>query len=128
MAKKLVIRADDLGYSEGVNCGIAKSVHEGLIRSVGLMTNGDAVKHGVDLLRDCDIAWEQHANISNGVPAAGAKNVPSLVGENGEFKSSREYRAAFAAGEDFVVEEDAEREIRAQLARLRELLGKGPDY
>lgn len=128
MTKKLVMRADDLGYSEGVNYGIAKSVREGLIRSVGLMTNMDTIEHGVELLRGCDIAWGQHTNISNGVPAAGPQNVPSLVGENGEFKSSREYRAAFASGEDFVDEEDAEREVRAQLARFRELVGKDPDY
>ncbi|MBR3265159.1 MAG: ChbG/HpnK family deacetylase, partial [Erysipelotrichaceae bacterium] len=31
--KKILIRADDLGYSEGVNYGILKSVKDGLVRS-----------------------------------------------------------------------------------------------
>lgn len=34
---RLLIRADDLGYSEGVNCGIAKSVRDGIIRTVGVI-------------------------------------------------------------------------------------------
>ena len=33
--KYLLIRADDLGYSEGVNYGIAAAVAAGLVRSVG---------------------------------------------------------------------------------------------
>ena len=41
--KKILIRADDLGYSEGVNYGIAKSVKDGIIGSVGVMTNMPSV-------------------------------------------------------------------------------------
>jgi predicted glycoside hydrolase/deacetylase ChbG (UPF0249 family) len=48
--KKVIIRADDLGYSEGINYGIAKSVKEGLVGSVGVMTNMPAVGHGLKLL------------------------------------------------------------------------------
>ena len=32
--RKILVRADDLGYSEGVNYGIAKSVKDGIIKSV----------------------------------------------------------------------------------------------
>ena len=37
--KQLLIRADDLGYSDGVNYGIAKAVNKGVVKSVGVMTN-----------------------------------------------------------------------------------------
>ena len=37
--KKLLVRADDLGYSESVNYGIARAVKSGIVRSVGVMTN-----------------------------------------------------------------------------------------
>ena len=47
---KLLLRADDLGYSEAVNYGIEKTVREGLIRSVGLMPNMPAAAHGLTLL------------------------------------------------------------------------------
>ena len=39
--KRIIFRADDLGYSEGVNLGIAKTVKKGLVRTVGLIVNLD---------------------------------------------------------------------------------------
>ena len=48
--KRLLIRADDLGYSQGVNCGIAATVAAGLVRSVGVMTNMPDAVHGLGLL------------------------------------------------------------------------------
>jgi predicted glycoside hydrolase/deacetylase ChbG (UPF0249 family) len=47
---KLIIRADDIGYSEAVNYGIEKSVKDGLIRSAGLMPNMPYAAHGLKLL------------------------------------------------------------------------------
>ena len=64
--KKLLIRADDLGFSEGTNYGIAKSVKDGIIRSVGLMPNMPAAQHGFELIRDCDVCLGQHTNICVG--------------------------------------------------------------
>ena len=43
---KLIMRADDLGFSEGVNCGIYKAIKDGVITSVGMMTNMEATQHG----------------------------------------------------------------------------------
>lgn len=124
--KQLVIRADDLGYCEAVNYGIEKTVREGLIRSVGLMPNMDAAEHGVKLVQDCDIALGQHTNICAGHPLSDPACIPSLVdAETGDFKASRIYRTAT---EDIVVAEEAEVEIRAQLVRFRELVGRDPDY
>ena len=40
---KLIMRADDLGFSEAVNLGIYKAVKEGVITSVGMMTNMEHV-------------------------------------------------------------------------------------
>ena len=53
---KLVIRADDIGYSEAVNYGIEKSVKDGLIRSAGLMPNMPFAEHGLKLLEGTGIA------------------------------------------------------------------------
>ena len=36
---RLIVRADDLGYSEAVNYGIEKSIKDGIVHSVGLMPN-----------------------------------------------------------------------------------------
>ena len=50
--KKIIVRADDLGFTEGVNYGIEKACRDGIIRSVGIMTNMPATKHGYDLVKD----------------------------------------------------------------------------
>ncbi len=123
--KRLILRADDLGFSEGINYGIEKSVREGLIRSVGLMPNMPAAAHGVQLLRDLPVCLGQHTNICVGRPLTDPGLIPSITQENGEFKSSREYRSA---KEDFVVLEEVVLEIEAQYERFRELTGREPAY
>ena len=117
---KILVRADDLGYSEGVNYGIAKSVKEGIIRSVGIMPNMEAAAHGVKLLEGVDVCLGQHTNICIGKPVTAPKQIPSLVQANGEFKSSKEYRSA---KEDFVVLDEVVMEIEAQYHRFVELTG-----
>jgi len=125
MHKKVLFRADDLGYSEAVNYGIEKSVKDGLISSVGVMVNMPSTQHGVDLLKEEPIAFSQHTNICAGKPLADPEKIPSLVKEGGYFKSSKEYRAA---KKDFVVFEEALIEIEAQYKKFIELFSKKPDY
>ena len=76
---KLIMRADDLGFSEGVNYGIYKSVVDGVITSVGMMPNMASAKHGYELVKDLDIALGQHSNICVGKPLSAPKLIPSLV-------------------------------------------------
>lgn len=125
---KLVMRADDLGYSEAVNYGIEKSVKEGFIGSVGLMPNMPAAKHGLSLLKGTGVCLGQHTNVCLGKPCANPDSITSLLDENGNLKSSKTYREAYAKGEDFVVFEEAFLEIEAQYMKFRELTGKDPDY
>lgn len=126
--KKILIRADDLGYSEGVNCGLAKAVRDGVIKSVGVMPNMPSVRHGLDLLRDVKVCYGQHTNICVGRPLCRPEEIPSLVGENGEFRSSSEYRQAFKEGRDFVNVDEACLEIEAQYRRFKELVQDEPHY
>lgn len=128
MSKRIIVRADDLGYSEGVNYGIAKAVQDGIIRSVGIMPNMPAVKHGLELLKGLPVCYGQHTNICIGKPLTDPALIPSLCQPNGEFKSSREYREAYAHGEEFVVLEEVVLEIEAQYQRFKELLGEKPHY
>ena len=126
--KKLVIRADDLGYCEGVNYGILKSIRDGLVRTVGLMPNMEYARHGYELIRGFDVCLGQHSNVSVGRPCADPSRIPSLLKENGEFRSSSEYRSAFQKGEEFVVTEEAVIELEAQYERFQEITGKKPEY
>lgn len=123
--KKVLLRADDLGYSEAVNYGMAKAVKEGLIQSVGVMVNMPATMHGVNLLKNEQIAFGQHTNICAGKPLTPAHLIPSLVDDQGNFKSSKVFRSAKA---DFVVYDEVMLEIEAQYHRFLELFGRKPDY
>lgn len=122
---RLLIRSDDLGYSEAVNYGLEKALRFGMTRSVGLMPNMPAASHGLSLIEGLDICLGQHTNICVGKPCADPGRIPSMIGQNGEFKPSREYRAAT---EDFVVLEEAMIEVEAQYARFKELTGREPGY
>ena len=120
---KMLVRADDLGYCEAFNYGLARAVKSGIVRCVGVMPNMEWAEHGVRLLDGTDVIFTVHANICQGKPITDPKLIPSLVDEKGEFKDKEIYRAA---KEDFVVLEEAVREVEAQYLRLVELTGKKP--
>ena len=121
--KKLMIRADDLGYCEAVNYGINRAVRDGIVRCVGVMPNMEWAEHGVRLLDGTDVIFTVHANICQGKPITDPKLIPSLVDENGFFKDKSLYREA---KEDFVVLDEVILEVEAQYLRLAELTGKKP--
>jgi predicted glycoside hydrolase/deacetylase ChbG (UPF0249 family) len=122
---KILVRADDLGYSQGVNYGIAKTVIDGVVKSVGVMTNMPDVAHGLDLLKGHKVCFGQHTNVCAGSPLSDPKRIPSLVKEDGTFKTSKTYREA---KESFVIFEEALIEIEAQYHRFVELIGEEPGY
>ncbi|MBO5035060.1 MAG: ChbG/HpnK family deacetylase, partial [Oscillospiraceae bacterium] len=70
----------------------------------------------------------QHTNLCLGKPCADPKLIPSLLDGNGNLKSSRTYREAWAKGEEFTVLEEMVLEIEAQYARFKELVGHEPGY
>lgn len=123
--KKLLLRADDLGFSEGVNHGIARTVERGLIKNCGVMVNMEATEHAVRLFERIPCCLGLHGNVSVGRPVLPPEEVPSLVDEAGFFHSSRRYRSAAA---EFASVEDLERELTAQYRRFWELFGRKPAY
>lgn len=123
--KQLLIRADDLGFSEAVNYGIAKTVQEGIIRNCGVMVNMEATEHAVRLFQDIPCCLGLHCNVSVGRPLSPPSEVPTLVDDNGVFHSSRRYRGA---AEEFASVEDFCKELSAQYQRFLTLFGRKPAY
>lgn len=123
--KKLLIRADDLGYSEAINYGLAKAVTGGLVRSAGVMTNMPAAAHGVSLLAQKSICLGQHLNICAGRPLTDPAKIPSITGPLGQFKTSKEYRSATT---DLVDTQEAILEVEAQYQEFVRLTGFEPRY
>lgn len=122
---KIIFRADDLGFSEGVNCGIYRSIVSGAITCTGLMPNMPQAAAGYEMVKDTGVEVGQHTNICVGRPLTDPARIPSLVQPNGEFCTSREIRAR---REDTIVLEEVELEIQAQLDRFREITGRDPAY
>lgn len=127
--KKILIRADDLGYSRSVNYGIFDAVHFGIVNNVGIMTNMPTTPYALDLLKDEKIDLGMHTNISNGRPVLNPTQVPSLVEADGTFKKSHVYRKNTKLNKpDFVNLDEVVAEIEAQYQRFLKLVGKKPDY
>ena len=126
--KKIILRADDLGFSKGINFGIEKSVKEGLIRSIGIMVNMENTEHGYNLIKDTNCCLGLHTNISAGKPLSNPELIPSLVDKNGNFRSSKEYRKAFQEGYDFVDYRQACIEVEAQYLKFVSLTNQKPHY
>ncbi len=122
--KKIIARADDLGYCEAINLGIYKSIHEGFIKSVGLMSNMKDAEHGYSLIKNENICLGLHVNISAGKPISDPKKITSLINKNGEFHKSAEYKASLTD----IKYEEALIEIEAQYFRFLDITGKKPAY
>ena len=76
MSKRILVRADDLGWTEAINYGIVKSVKDGIICSVGIMTNMPCTQHGVELFVGVPVCFGQHTNICTGYPLTDSALVP----------------------------------------------------
>ena len=66
------------------------------------------------MVRDTGVEVGQHTNICVGRPLSDPARIPSLVGSDGNFCTSREIRAR---KQDTIVLEEVELEIQAQLDR-----------
>ncbi|MDO4467088.1 MAG: ChbG/HpnK family deacetylase [Bacillota bacterium] len=126
--KKIIVRADDLGFSEGVNYGIEKACRDGIIRSVGIMPNMPATEHGWNLVKDLPLCFGQHTNICVGKPLTDPKLIPSICDENGNLKSSKVYRQAMKNGIDIVNLDEVVIEIEAQYQAFKKITGREPSY
>ena len=66
---KLIVNADDFGYSKGVNRGIQAAFQNGIVRSCTIMANMPGFIHGVALLKaNPAISCGVHLNLTRGLP------------------------------------------------------------
>lgn len=117
--KGLLVNADDLGWTEGVNRGIAEAHRSGIVRSTSLLANGAAFAGGVELAHAAPgLGVGVHLNLSDGRPVAPAPSVSSLVNKAGEFEGSTESLLLRMARKKLSLEEVA-REWDAQIDKIR---------
>ena len=118
--RNLIVNADDLGWSEGVNRGIAEAHRHGIVTSTSVLANGAAFVLAVELARTTPgLGVGVHLNLSDGPPAAEPETVTSLLSDSGEFAGSPESLLLRIARRSVDLGE-VEREWDAQISKVRE--------
>lgn len=121
---KMIIRADDVGFTDVCNIGTFETFDNGLSTSADVMLESPGTVDALKRLRNypwISVGWHAHMWCS---PVLGADKVPSLVEHGGEFDGR--FRTDLNQAEDIVYEE-AIAELTAQLERCKEILGRYPD-
>ena len=118
--RNLIVNADDLGWTEGVNRGIAEAHRNGIVTSASLLANGAAFASGVELARTTPaLGVGVHLNLSDGEPVARRELVTSLVNERGELEGRPESLLLRLARRSVSLDE-VEREWDAQIQKVRD--------
>jgi hopanoid biosynthesis associated protein HpnK len=118
--KNLIVNADDLGWSEGVNRGIAHAHRKGLVTSTSLLANGRAFTSALDVARaNPELGVGVHLNLSDGPPTATSAGVPGLLSPSGALENSPEALLLRIASRNFELAE-VELEWDAQIRKVRD--------
>ena len=118
--KNLIVNADDLGWTDGVNRGIVEAFHHGIVTSTSLLANGVAFVGGVEAARSAPgLGVGVHLNLSDGPPVANPEKVASLLNEHGEFAGGSESLLLRRARRGLVLAE-VENEWDAQILKVRD--------
>jgi predicted glycoside hydrolase/deacetylase ChbG (UPF0249 family) len=118
--KNLIVNADDLGWTEGVNLGILQAFHHGIVTSTSLLANGAAFAGGVEAARSVPgLGVGVHLNLSDGPPVADRETVTSLLNDDGEFAGGPESLLLRRARRGLLLAE-VEDEWDAQIQKVRD--------
>ena len=78
--RRLIINADDFGFTSGVNRAIAEAHLHGVVTSSTLMANGKSFAGAVELARDMpSLSVGCHVVLIDGEPVVEADALPSLT-------------------------------------------------
>lgn len=116
--KRLIVNADDFGFTRGVNAGIVRAFKSGIVTSTTIMANGEAFEDAVSLARaNPELGVGCHLAVVGGRPVASPSEIPSLVGRNGALPTTlTKLVIKIARGQ--VPTEEIAREFRAQVLRV----------
>jgi chitin disaccharide deacetylase len=119
VTRSLIVNADDLGWTAGVNRGIAEAHRNGIVTSASLLANGEAFAEGAELARETPgLGVGVHLNLSDGTPVAPREAVPSLLNSAGQFEGGPDGILRKIATRGLSMSE-VEIEWEAQIAKVR---------
>ena len=118
----LIVNADDLGRTRGINAGVFEAHRHGLVTSATLMVGFAAAEEAARELADHpELGVGLHVTLTGAAPTLPASRVRSLVGADGRF----------AARPELMNEPDPDEvraEVEHQLARFERLVGRAPTH
>lgn len=118
---RVIVNADDFGYSHGINYGIIDAHRYGVLSSTTLMVNMPGTEHAVELMRKFpELGVGLHLNFALGRPMTEGK---SLIGTDGKMIKPRSL-----SKDHSYIEEDIFKELIAQYERFLDLTGKEPSH
>ena len=117
--KQLIVNADDLGLTPGVNRGILRAFQGGIVTNASLLVTGSAFEEAVALARQnpgLDVGL--HLTLVEERAVLGREVLPTLVDEGGRFpRTSGEFFRRAVIGR--INWDEVEREIAAQIAHFQ---------
>jgi predicted glycoside hydrolase/deacetylase ChbG (UPF0249 family) len=119
MLRHLVVNADDLGLTVGVNDGIFAAHDRGILTSASLFASAPATADAVRRARvRSSLGVGVHLALVDGSPTLPSHRVPTLGEDDGRFRASwKPFIVACLRGR--VALEEVERELTAQIDRIR---------
>lgn len=130
---KLILRADDVGYTDAANIGTFRAIEEGLITSADVMLDCPGTIDALERLKRfpwISLGW--HGSHFWGRPVSDPMSVPSLVDENGFFKWAVKNGGSINREQSEEIQktlnfEELVTEMRAQVDRCIKIFGRAPD-
>ncbi|MBI4853018.1 MAG: hopanoid biosynthesis-associated protein HpnK [Acidobacteria bacterium] len=111
MRKKLIVNADDFGYSTAVNQAIIKAFDQGILTSCSLMVGEEAFSEAVELAKSRPkLAVGLHLVLICGRAVLPASEIPNLVDSKGNFPLD-----PFSTGVKYYFSSAAQKELRKEI-------------
>lgn len=116
--RRLIVNADDFGFTSGVNRAIVEAHNHGIVTSTTLMANGPAFPEAVQLAKSsADLSIGCHVVLTDGEPVLDASQLATLT-DSQRFRdglktfAARAFTGRMQAGE-------IEAEVNAQIQRIQ---------
>ncbi len=125
LPRRVIINADDFGYTAEVVQGVIDLHQAGVISSTSCMTNMPTWPQAAAYLRaHPELGAGVHLLFNEGRPVLPAEKVPALVGPDGRFMKDRQILWSFRRH----TSDQLRAELRAQVERFITDVGRLPDH
>jgi chitin disaccharide deacetylase len=116
--RRLIVNADDFGYTCGVNSGVIRGFRDGIITSTTIMANGKAFEDAVDRAKENPtLGVGVHLVLVGGASVEAASAIPSLADDEGRLPATLgEFTGKLLVGA--IRGEEIARELRAQIDKV----------